>query len=386
MQGIRALSLAGLIASTPAIALEQGDYRFNGFASAGLTHLGGEDKGRSYGVTGQTVDNWRGDQLSKLGAQLQYGLSDTLSATVQGTVKPEQDDWKGNLEWAYLAWNVSGGLTLRAGRLRLPVYMYSETLDVGFTHPWLRLPDEVYSQVQLSSYEGGDAIYSVPLSIGSLAFQIAGGQALNRNIFAFDNLYDIDYKKIFAANVSLETNDFGLLRLGYAEADVDTDITTSVRIPDGSAAMIGFQRLEQQKAKFTSLGYQYDNGTWLSANEWTRTTTEANNEGNIDAFYLMGGRRFGDFLAHLTYAQLDEDGGRQSSWTYGMNYNLLSNVVLKGEYKRVDTRGNGYRGIFVENAQEGFDHALNAASGGAAGVPSRNYDGGIFSVGIDLVF
>lgn len=386
MQGIRAFGLAGLIASTPAIALEQGEYRFNGFGSAGLTHLGGEDEGRSFGINGQTTDSWRGDQLSKLGGQLQYGLTDTLGVTVQATLKPEQDTWKGNLEWAYLSWGAADGLTLRAGRLRLPVYMYSETLDVGFTHPWVRLPDEVYSQVQLSNYEGGDILYTLPVSIGSLNFQVAGGQAVNRNLFALDDLYDIDYKKIFAANLSLETNDFGSVRVGYAEADIDADLTTSVITPGGIPASVGFKALDRQKARFTSIGYQYDNGTWVSSNEWTSNNSEADQEGSIDAFYLMGGRRFGDVLLHLTYAQLDEDAGRQSSWTYGVNYNLAPTVILKGEYKRVDTRGDGYRGVFVENAQETFDHALFAASNGAAGVPARNYDGDILSVGIDFVF
>jgi hypothetical protein len=386
MQGIRALGLAGLIASTPAIALEQGEYRLNGFGTAGLTYLGGEDEGRSFGINGQTTDSWRGDQLSKLGGQVQYGLTDTLGVTAQATLKPEQDTWKGNLEWAYLSWGAADGLTLRAGRLRLPVYMYSETLDVGFTHPWVRLPDEVYSQVQLSNYEGGDVLYTLPLGIGSLNFQVAGGQAVNRNLFALDDLYDIDYKKIFAANVSLETNDFGTVRVGYAEADIDTDITSAVIFPGGVPASVDFKNLDRQKAKFTSIGYQYDNGTWISSNEWTSSNSEADQEGSIDAFYLMGGRRFGDVLVHLTYAQLDEDAGRQTSWTYGVNYNLAPTVILKGEYKRVDTSGNGYRGTFVESAQETFDHALFAASNGAAGVPSRNFDGDIISVGIDFVF
>lgn len=106
--------------------------------------------------------------------------------------------------------------------------MYSETLDVGVTHPWLRLPDEVYSQVQLSNYEGADALYTLPTGIGSVTLQVAGGQAAKRNLFAMDDLYDIDYKKIFAANVSLETYDFGTLRVGYAEADIDTDLSASV--------------------------------------------------------------------------------------------------------------------------------------------------------------
>ncbi|MCY1342082.1 hypothetical protein D9M69_280610 [compost metagenome] len=386
MQGIRTLGLAGLIASAPAIALEQGEYRFNGFGSAGLTYLGGEDGGRGYGINGQTTESWRGDQLSKLGAQFQYGLTDTLGATVQATAKAEQDTWKTNLEWAYLSWAATDGLTLRAGRLRLPVYMYSETLDVGFTHPWVRLPDEVYSQVQLSNYEGGDLLYSLPVGIGSLVLQVAGGQAVNRNLFTLDDLYDIDYKKVFAANVTLETNDFGALRAGYAEADVDADITALVMAPGGVPTSVSFKQLDLQKAKFTSIGYQYDNGTWITSNEWTSNNSEADQEGSIDAFYLMGGRRIGDVLLHVTYAQLDEDNGRQSSWTYGLNYNLAPTLILKGEYKRVDTRGNGYRGTFVESAQETFDHASFVASNGAAGIPPRNYDGDIISVGIDFVF
>ncbi|WP_052081067.1 porin [Pseudomonas sp. ML96] len=386
MQSIRAFCLAGFIASTPAVALEQGEYQLNGFGTAGLTHLGGEDQGRSFGVSGQTTDSWRGDQLSRLGGQLQYGLTDTLGLTVQATLKPEQDTWKGNLEWAYLSWGAAEGLTLRAGRLRTPIYMYSENLDVGFTHPWLRLPDEVYSQVQLSSYEGGDVLYTLPVGIGNFAFQVAGGQAVNRNVFALDELYDIDYKKIFAANASLETNDFGTLRVGYAEADIDTDLTASVISPGVGTTSIDFLNLHRQKGRFTSVGYQYDNGTWITSNEWTRNNTEGDQQGNIDAFYLMGGRRFGEVLVHITYAQLDEDGGRQNSWTYGVNYNLAPNIVLKSEYKRVDTRGNGYRGTFVETAQETFDHAVFAASNGAAGAPSRNYDGDILSVGVDFVF
>ena len=82
----RVLSIAACFASTSAFALDQGEYLFNGFGTVGVTHLGGEDDGRSYGVQGQTIDSWRGDQVSKFGGQFQYGLSDTLSVTVQTTV------------------------------------------------------------------------------------------------------------------------------------------------------------------------------------------------------------------------------------------------------------------------------------------------------------
>jgi hypothetical protein len=381
---MKLLPLAICLASAPVFALEQGEYRLNYFGSVGITHLGGEDQGRSYGVSGQTTDSWRGDQLSKFGAQLTYGLTDTLGVTLQATAKPLQDEWQANLEWAYLSWQANDQLMVRAGRLRSPVYMYSESLDVGFSYPWLRLPDEVYSQVQLSNYEGADVVYTLPLSYGSVTFQVAAGQAKNRDYFAYDDLFSIDYGKLFGANVSLATNDYGTFRVGYVEADISTTIDGVVNA-FGTPTYLQLLELKKDKGKFTSIGYQYDNGTWLTANEWTTRVTENDNNASIDSFYLMGGRRFGDFLAHVTYAQLDENEGRQNSWTLGLNYNIAPTVVLKTEYKRVDTSG-GYDGVFVRGKQELFENEAFERSGGLAGVPARNYDGDIISVGVDFVF
>jgi hypothetical protein len=385
MTTARVLGLAICLASTSAFALEQGEALINGFGTVGVTHLGGEDDGRSYGISGQTNDSWRGDQLSKFGAQLTYGVTDTVGLTLQTTAKAYGDEWKANLEWAYLSWQSTDNLMMRFGRLRTPVYMYSESIDVGFSYPWLRLPDEVYSQVQLSNYEGADIVYNLPLSFATLSFQLAGGIAKNRDYYIYDEEFDIDYDNVFGSSVSLATNDFGTFRVGYVEADIDTDISGSFTDIFGNPGTATLLALDKDKGKFTSIGYQYDNGTWLTANEWTSRVIENDGSNSTDSFYLMGGRRFGDFLAHVTYAQLDEDEGRQSSWTLGLNYNILPTVVLKGEYKRVDTTG-GYDGVFVRNAQELYDNTVYDRTNGLAGVPARNYDGDIISAGVDFVF
>lgn len=385
MTTARVLGLAICLASTSAFALEQGEALINGFGTVGVTHLGGEDDGRGYGISGQTNDSWRGDQLSKFGAQLTYGVTDTVGLTLQTTAKAYGDEWKANLEWAYLSWQSTDNLMMRVGRLRTPVYMYSESIDVGFSYPWLRLPDEVYSQVQLSNYEGADLVYNLPLSFATLSFQLAGGIAKNRDYYLYDEEFDIDYDNVFGSSVSLATNDFGTFRVGYVEADIDTEIAGSFTDIFGNPGSATLLSLDKDKGKFTSVGYQYDNGTWLTANEWTSRVIENDGSHSTDSFYLMGGRRFGDFLAHVTYAQLDEDDGRQSSWTLGLNYNILPTVVLKGEYKRVDTTG-GYDGVFVRNAQELYDNTVHERTNGLAGVPARNYDGDIISAGVDFVF
>mgnify|MGYP000703349651 CR=1 FL=1 len=160
--------------------------------------------------------------------------------------------------------------------------------------------------------------------------------------------------------------------------------------PGTTLRNVPFITYDGNKGKFSSIGHQYDNGTWVSAAEAVKLSIENNSktgdsQAETNAFYIMGGRRFGDFLAHVTYAQLDEDEGRQSSWTLGLNYNILPTVVLKGEYKRVDTTG-GYDGVFVRNAQELYDNTVYDRTNGLAGVPARNYDGDIISAGVDFVF
>lgn len=58
MIALRAIGMAAAcLAASSAFALGQGEYRFNGFGTLGMTYLGGEEDGRSYGIQGQTTDS-----------------------------------------------------------------------------------------------------------------------------------------------------------------------------------------------------------------------------------------------------------------------------------------------------------------------------------------
>ena len=373
------LGLAVCLASLPALAVEQGQYQFNGFGTVGVTHMGGESN-LDYGIQGQTNDGWRGDQLSKMALQLRYGVTDTISLTGQLGAKPNQDTWEAGPGNLYLAWQANDELTLRAGRLGTPVYMFSETLNVGFSYPWLRLPEEVYSLVQLTSHDGGDVLYNRSTDIGTLSFQLAGGQAIGREQYALDDMHDIDYRKVFASNLALSTDAFGTFRVGYAEADLKIDVEDVVDTHFWGVQNYALVQYDGNKGKFSSIGHQYDSGTWLSAAEAVNLSIENNDEAATTAFYIMGGRRIGDFLPHVTYGQLDEPAGRQVSMTYGLNYTLTSTATLKGEYKRVDTsQGPGAIGVFRSDAQQAIDNEVLRKTFGTP-------DADIFSIGVDYIF
>jgi hypothetical protein len=380
------LSLAVCLASLPALAVEQGEYQINGFGTVGVTHMGGESD-LDYGMQGQTTDGWRGDQLSKLAVQLRYGITDTLSVTGQLGTKPVQDSWEAGPGNLYLAWQANDNLTLRGGRLGTPIYMYSETLNVGFSYPWLRLPEEVYSLVQLTSHDGGDVLYNRSTDIGTLSFQVAGGQAIKRDHYALDDMQELDYRDVFATNVALSTDNFGTFRIGYAEADLKITLDETITNVFGAQENVQFNALDAQKGKFSSIGHQYDDGTWLSAAEAVKLTIERDDDAETNAFYIMGGRRFGDYLAHVTYGQLDESSGRQVSMTYGLNYSITPTVTLKSEYKRVDTsQSDESIGVFKANAQQSYDNGAYQKFNGVVGAPLGTHDADIFSVGVDFVF
>src|SRR5690606_4909938 len=375
MPSLRFLLLAFLLASPPLLAQTEDRFSFNGFGTVGVSRLGGEYSGRSYGIQGQVNDRWRGDDLSRIGGQLTWDLTEDLVATAQATLAAEQDSWGVELDWLYLAWQATDRLTPRAGRLRNPVYMYSETLNVGVTYPWLRLPDEVYFQLQISNYEGIDLLYDTPLAFGMLTWQINAGQALNRDHFIHDDLHDMDYRKLFGANVKLTTHHWGSFGIAYSEADLNLRIPYMQGTPLEGIA-------EGVKGKYTAIGYQYDNGTWLAASEATRIVVEGLTP-STNAFYVMGGRRFGRFGVHLTYGELDDEfTGQQSSWTGGLSYRLSPSVVLKGEYRRVDN-ANESQGAFVRGGAE-YLEAL--ARREFLGEPRATFDGDIVSVGVDFLF
>lgn len=354
-KNILAVVVASL-ASLPLMALEQGDYKFNAFGTLGVSLLNGEDY-TQYGTQGQIQDKWTGEQDTKLGGQFSYGLTDKLGLTAQAIIKAEQDSYKTNLEWLYLNYQLQDNWQVRAGRLRTPIYMLSETLDVGYIYPWIRLPDEVYAQIKLSNYEGVDTIYNMNIDqIGALSLQALVGQAKNRDYYAYDEMYKVDYDNILGANAVLST-EIGDFRVGYVESKLSFDNPMF--------------RIKNEKGQFTSLGYKYDNGGLLNYTEWTRRIVSGASN-TVDSYYTTFGYHIEKFTPHITYAQASEkNSGSQKSLTYGLSYDLLSNVKLKGEYKRVDTQ-DGYAGNFVEE-------------GANIRIPNT-YDGDIISFAVDFVY
>ena len=130
---IAILSMAGLMAA-PAFA----DVQINGFANL----IGGMTLDSDEAVYGYD-DDFNFDPASVFGLQVRGDVSDKLSATAQ-VVGRGSEDYDAEFEWAYMTYALSNTTNISAGRMRVPLFKYSSSLDIGYSYHWLTPPYAVY--------------------------------------------------------------------------------------------------------------------------------------------------------------------------------------------------------------------------------------------------
>lgn len=128
------------------------DYSFSGFGTLG------------YGITDQSYNyqrhlNDKGgfERDTVLGAQMDVHFNNQFGATLQVKAASSQDkDNRTDLStsWVFASWRPNNDWLVRAGKLRVPTYLYSESMDVGTTYDMARLPLEVYSLSPSTDFTG----------------------------------------------------------------------------------------------------------------------------------------------------------------------------------------------------------------------------------------
>ncbi|MCE9685360.1 hypothetical protein LZP73_03905 [Shewanella sp. AS16] len=324
-------------------------FNFNGFISGAYIS---SDNDAGYDYAGSSANF---DQDSKFGLQGAFQVNDSTQAVMQLMMRGE-DNWDPELEWAYLSHSFANGIQVRGGKLRLPLFMYSDYLDVGYAQPWARPPEEVYNGVPVSAYTGLDISYDLELADSTLTFQGFGGSSrVNANA---------DLKNSLGGNLNW-TDETWTLRATYAQGTLEGKVTTQVNLsPDPSVPVYADYTLiafDDDKATFTGVGASYDNGNYLVVAEWTRSEIDGLYP-DTDSGYLTLGYRINDFTPYATLAYLatQDDAQRtivdqqsavlaaafnaeRTSYSLGLRWDVLANIALKFDatyaHKFGDTSG-----------------------------------------------
>jgi len=158
------------------VVLANDDISISGFGSlVGGTVLDGDGYwARLPEAAGQYDTGVDFQTESRLGVQARYKATKELSITGQMMVRGI-NDFGPELEWFYASYSITPDLTANIGRMRLPVYHYSDYMDVGIAYPWLRVPSDAYS-LAVTNFHGMSLQYNVDWGLGTTAFKVYAGQ------------------------------------------------------------------------------------------------------------------------------------------------------------------------------------------------------------------
>jgi len=124
---------------------------------SGFGTLGYAQTNRPYTYQRFLRDEGSFERDTVLGGQVDAQFTPQWSATAQVTLAPSlrhDKGWSVTPTWAFVGWRPSDDWLVRVGRLRLPLYLHSESLDVGQSHDMVRLPTEMYSIVPSNDFNG----------------------------------------------------------------------------------------------------------------------------------------------------------------------------------------------------------------------------------------
>lgn len=174
----RSLLAAGALllssAAPPALAVEAA---WSGFGTLGYAR---SDSAYTYQGSIDRDGTLRRDSL--LAGQLDLRLSPQWSATLQAQLAPavgSETRWRARTAWAFVAWRPDNDWLLRAGKARAPLYLYSESLDVGVASDMARMPHEMYAIAPTNDFTGLFVTRSFSVGNRDLSLDAYSGAAEN---------------------------------------------------------------------------------------------------------------------------------------------------------------------------------------------------------------
>ena len=333
-----------------------------------------------------------------IGLQIGAQVNDEVSVTALFVAKGE-DDYEVEAELAYLTYAIDDSWDIRAGRLRVPFFYYSDFLDVGIAYPWIRPPEEVY-RTTFNSFEGIDTVYRGLHGSWSSTWHLFYGSTdrpfgnpEDQQTFYYDNL--MGFNIIFG-------NDWLTLRGGYLQTDVElSTLSSGLGEFYDTLRGVGFGAIADEldftvnnPADYVALAVNVDYQDWLLNVEytqigWDRTSVAFNDK----AWFVMGGHRFDDITVHLTYAVKTDDPVFEV------------NTIPVGVNPQLDALAAGVNSLFANEEQKSITAGIRYDLGGSmalkfdvtrfdsevaeplfAGQPAPQEDGTLVSIGLDLVF
>jgi hypothetical protein len=328
-----------------------------------------------------TISNKVGFAANSLvGLQFTGNITSTLSAVAQfvssGSDLGGHDSFTIQTQWAFVRYRPNNQWQLRAGRMRIPLFAYSDTQEIAYTYPWVFLPNTVYRVVPFNNFNGADVVFSQPLGKSDWLLRIHPFYGANESKYdvvaqglttgqacgaatgfnCSPSLVNFKENGIVGAELSIG-NDMIQLRGSYAHASLDASSQTL-----GNT----FSVLTGDNAYFYSVGLKlaadwfHFQGEFASRHAQKAKGSDGN-IANLNGMYAMVGGQFGRWFPNITYGNLtttnrgtlsaannSEAAQAEEDWIIGVSYTVNGNVVVKASATRIKPQ-DGTWGLYNYN-------------------------------------
>ena len=375
-----AIAAMGFNAAHAAHAGDTGENMFSlsGYGTLGFVHSSEKNADFANDMTVRSgsgrTDNWSATQLSRIGVQVDGKFSEQLSGTVQAVSEFNyQSSYAPSIAAAYIKYQVTPALALRAGRLLMPLFMLTEFSRVGYAVPWVTPPSETYGAHM--THDGADATYKFSLGDTALTAQgYYGKYEFKIGTNALPDPLPIKLNPTWGINLLA---DYGAstFRATHIESKFSMNNPTvnaafNVYRAAGMTTLADQYQGNGQIGTFNALGYSYDPGNWFLRSEITRASWDVENTSalNYTSSYITAGYRVGKFTPYATYGRKKYDGQTsisasdpigiingmlagndesRHSFTVGTRWDFRDNMDLKLQFTRVTRDSNTSNGGLI---------------------------------------
>lgn len=335
---LRAMACGMLMLSPPAMAELQWD--FSGFASIGAGKL----SDNTLTFMDYTGDEWSMDSDSALALQAIVQTGDRWSLTGQVLSKgfsfDERNPYEPRLEWLFASYELSPELRVRGGRLRTPHFLYSESLEIGYSYPWVRPPIEMYANFlePFANFDGIDLTLQKEIGSFENEFKIFGGHTegeyrgrdvniektggfavMSRwDAFTFRYCYNWNRLSLYDPKLELPYKLFQGFAVSEGEP-IFNEIADTLH-------------LESKVFQYHGLGMQWEHGAWTVIAEKLKTEGPGKQFSfENDGWYLTVAHQIEDWMPYVSVGEYRSQMDPAITKRVRESYNAVnagSNVVL----------------------------------------------------------
>lgn len=355
--------------------------KFNGFASV-VSGIDLKDEHADSDYSNETFDNMPESRLAlQMTAQLEDGVRFIGQAVARGDA---EEGFVSNYEWAYFDFNVGSGGKLKAGRVRVPFYKYSDYLDVGYAYHWIKPPEAQYA----ISFRNADGVgYSQNFQMGSMDSNVTALYGRYQGTLTIGGLPSSgEIRNLMGVRWSLNAGS-NELYASYWQGDciIPSALLSGVAAALAPAGVAATDvEIDGDLCYFYGGGYKGTFGNFGLHAEAGTIDIEDSAYAQFAGGFIGGTYQMGDYLLHLTYEMttLSEEeydpapsamastGGEITNIILGVRKDIGYSSALKFEIHQYDT-GEGYKPSRISSA----DHSLD-----------DEYSATIIKVAIDTMF